>query len=79
MQSFIKWLIFNNLEFEVHFDEYYAPTGSRYFVFVKARDGHCCCFNIEKKRHGWKIINAPSLRDFIIKNEDRFLEAIRAH
>ncbi|HWJ25660.1 MAG TPA: hypothetical protein VNS32_03900 [Flavisolibacter sp.] len=79
MHSFIKNLILDNLTFEIHFNEYYAPNGVRYFVVARERYGDSYCFNMKKQTDEWRIINAPIVQDLFLNNEKKLSDAIMDH
>jgi hypothetical protein len=76
MHSFVKDVFLNNVLFQVHFNEYYAPGGTRYFVYASSRVGNPCSFNMERENGVWKIIDAPKVEEHFIINEKKFSDAI---
>jgi hypothetical protein len=79
MHSFVTDFLLGDLQFEVHFDQYYAPNAMRYFVFVKGRSGGSYYFNMEKHADEWKIINAPMVNELFLNNQKKFSDAIIEH
>lgn len=76
MNSFVKDIVLNNISFQFHFNEYYSPRGTRYFVYVITGNGNSFSFNMERINSDWRIIDAPKLPDYFMCNEKKISDAI---
>jgi len=76
MNTFLKMMLLDTIPFEVHFTMINAPTGVKFFVFTCDERGNIYSFNMEKNGTDWRVVNAASVTELILKNEKRFSEAI---
>jgi hypothetical protein len=76
MDTFLKKMLLDTTLFEVHFTMINAPNGVKFFVFTCDQRGNTYSFNMERAGSDWRIVNAPSVTELILKNEKGLSEAI---
>lgn len=76
MQSFVINIVFNQVLFEIHFNEYYAPTGTKYFVYARNRNRNSFSFSMEESAGVWRIVNAPKVDEIFVANVQKLSDAI---
>ena len=79
MHSFIANLRSDNLRFQVHFDQYYAPDGVRYLVNVRSRNGDSSYFIMKKHTDDWRIVNSQIVSELFLGFEKWFSDAIMSY
>jgi hypothetical protein len=79
MDTFFINLLLDTIPMEVHLTRIHAPNGVKYFVFTSDQRGNSYSFNMERNGTEWRIVNAPSVSELILKNEKILSEAIAMH
>lgn len=76
MDTFLKKMSLDAIPFEVSFTMINARTGVRFFVFTCDEHGNTYSFNMERTGTDWRVVNAHSVAQIILKNEKRLSEVI---
>jgi hypothetical protein len=76
MDTFSRKMFLDTIPFEVHFTRINVANGVKFFVFTCDQRGNIYSFNMERSGTGWRVVNAPSVTELILKNEKKLSEAI---
>jgi hypothetical protein len=76
MDSFKRKMVLDTIPFEVHFTKIDVTNGVKFFVFTCDQSGNVYSFNMERNGAGWRVVNAPSVTELILKNEKKLSDVI---
>jgi hypothetical protein len=62
--------------FDFELQKIQTPQGNRFLISVANRNGGIHRFEMTSFDHGWRIINAPKVADWLLQFEDSLSKAI---